>query len=343
LLLPARPATIGSVRGWLILLIAITGRPAGAEQTLRLATVAPEGTHWAKELKAFSDEVERRTHGELRIKIFWGGVTGDDLGSVAWVQRGQLEGVASGGMLCEQLAPSMRVLRILGVFRSPEEVRAVREKLEPTFDGEFRRSGYVSLGYSTLGGALLFSRIALRTMADIRKARIWVWDLDLLGREYAEMVGINAVRLPIVGVKPALDKGELDALISIPSAALAFQWHTKMRYFIGEPLAFVTGCLVVDAKVFERYPPDVQKVLRELSLQMSSRVEEMVRGDDVALLERLRKLGYEQLEPSDQVRSEFFDANLKAREKLGESLVPAALVRRAIALLQAYRAQHHPK
>jgi len=327
----------------LAVLIGVTGSAAvlaSAEQSLRLATVAPDGTGWARELRAFANDVEKRTRGELRIKLYFGGVTGDDLGSLSWVQHGQLEGIASAGMLCEQLAPSMRVLRLLGVFRSSDEQRAVREKLEGTFDDEFRRSGYVNLGYSSLGGAILFSRVPLRSMADVKKARIWVWDIDLLAREYAANVGINAVRLPIGQVKTTIDKGEIDALFSMPSAALAYQWYAKMRYYLDVPLAFVTGCLVVDARVFERYSPEVQKQLREASRALSLRVDEVVRHDDAALLERLKKLGFEQLQPSDTMRKEFFDAYMKAREQLGDQLVPAALVRRTLALLQAYRAQH---
>ena len=325
----------------LILLIAVT--PARADQTLRLATVAPEGTGWAREMHDFAADVERRTHGELHIKTFFGGVTGDDLGSLAWVQRGQLEGVASAGMLCEQLAPSMRALRMLGVFRNPEEQRGVRQRLEGTFDEEFRRNGYVNLGYSTLGAAILFSRAAVRSVADLRKARVWVWDIDLLGRQYAENVGINAVRLPIGQVKTALDRNELDAIIAIPSGVLAYQWYSKLHYYIDVPLAFVTGCLVVDAHVFERYSPEVQKELRAAAVRFSARIDEVVRKDDASLLEKLRKLGYEQVEPSESARSELFEAYLKAREKLGDQLVPASLVRRTIALLQAFRAQHPTK
>ena len=42
------------------------------------------------------------------------------------------------------------------------------------------------------------------------------------------------------------------------------------------------------------------------------------------------------------MKAEVFEAYLKAREKLGNQLVPNGLIRRAIALLQAYRAQRPP-
>jgi len=38
-------------------------------QLLRIASVAPEGTPWARELRAFEREVDAQTHGEVRIKL----------------------------------------------------------------------------------------------------------------------------------------------------------------------------------------------------------------------------------------------------------------------------------
>src|SRR5581483_5047674 len=101
------------------------------------------------------------------------------------------------------------------------------------------------------------------------------------------------------------DKGELDAIFSIPSAVLAYQWYLRLRYYIDVPLAFVTGCLVVDAQVFERIPPDQQKELREAARLFSARIDEVVKHDDALLLDKLKRLGYEQLEPSDAVKAEF--------------------------------------
>src|SRR6476646_4618766 len=114
-------------------LMAITAIAHAEPQTIRIGTIVPEGTTWARVWRGFADDVERRTHGQVHIKTYDGGGTGDDLQSLSWVQHGKLDGIASPGMLCEQLAPSMRVLRLLGVYRDVDESRYVRERLLPTF------------------------------------------------------------------------------------------------------------------------------------------------------------------------------------------------------------------
>ncbi|MCA1664398.1 MAG: hypothetical protein LC659_09050, partial [Myxococcales bacterium] len=68
---------------------------APAETTvLRMAAIAPEGTSWARELKAFARGVEKATDGALRVKWYLGGVAGDEAEELARVERDQLDGGA---------------------------------------------------------------------------------------------------------------------------------------------------------------------------------------------------------------------------------------------------------
>ena len=51
--------------GWLCLLVA-AGATAHAEpRVFRMAAIAPEGTSWARELKAMARDIETASHGEL--------------------------------------------------------------------------------------------------------------------------------------------------------------------------------------------------------------------------------------------------------------------------------------
>lgn len=91
-----------------MVLTAAATRAHAEPVTLRLATVAPDGTGWARELKAFGREISTSTHDDVLIKWYMSGIAGDELQSHERVQRDQLDGILSGGMLCQRLAPSMR-------------------------------------------------------------------------------------------------------------------------------------------------------------------------------------------------------------------------------------------
>src|SRR5262249_44319194 len=95
---------------------------AGAGPRVRrpVATAAPDGSGWARELKVFAREVENATHGEVSVRFYFGGLAGDEIVVGERIQRGQLDGATSGHMLCQKTAPSLRSLRIPGVVRTRE-------------------------------------------------------------------------------------------------------------------------------------------------------------------------------------------------------------------------------
>src|SRR3970282_1171771 len=70
---------------------------AGEAVVLRIATAAPERSGWAREITAFSREVERETQGRVKLKWYWGSVAGDELEVMSRIQRGQLDGTGPGG------------------------------------------------------------------------------------------------------------------------------------------------------------------------------------------------------------------------------------------------------
>src|SRR3954463_9025735 len=71
---------------------------------LRFAAVAPDGTSWAREARAFAREVENVTANGVRTKWYFGGIAGDEMEELARLRRGQLDGIA-GAVYCERLAP----------------------------------------------------------------------------------------------------------------------------------------------------------------------------------------------------------------------------------------------
>src|SRR5438270_13701597 len=94
----------------------VAGFAARADEvTLRMGTMAPEGTAWARELNAFARDVAARTNGQVHIRWYFGGISGEEPTMGERIRRGQLDGAASGGPLCETLAPSMRVMRVVGL------------------------------------------------------------------------------------------------------------------------------------------------------------------------------------------------------------------------------------
>ena len=73
-------------------MIAVAFSGGVAAKTLKLATLAPAGTVWMKEMKAGADRVAQRTSGRVEIKFYPGGVMGNDQSVHRKIRIGQLHG-----------------------------------------------------------------------------------------------------------------------------------------------------------------------------------------------------------------------------------------------------------
>jgi TRAP-type C4-dicarboxylate transport system substrate-binding protein len=325
--------------------LASAGSAARAEtptpHVLRMAAVAPEGSSWARELKTFARDVEAQSAGALKVRWYFGGIAGDDVQTGERVRREQLDGVASAGMLCMRLAPSIRVLWLLGLFQSRQESAYVMGRLKPTLDAEFSQSGFVNLAEAGLGAQVIFSRQPVRSLADLRRGRFWIWNLDEVLRAQVAELGMQVESLPLDQASRAYDEGRIDGFIAIPTAALAFQWSAQARYLADLHMAFLPGCLLVANRAFDPLPLELQQVVHSASAKLQMRFEALGRTQDEALLGGLfARQGLQPVPVSDAFRSEFFESARSARDRLGERLMPRALVTRVLEMVADYRAEH---
>src|SRR5690606_37782242 len=69
-------------------------------QILKIATVVPEGSAWMKSMPEGAAEIKQRTTGRVELKIYGGGVQGNDKQVQRKMRTGQLHGGAftSGAM-----------------------------------------------------------------------------------------------------------------------------------------------------------------------------------------------------------------------------------------------------
>ena len=314
-------------------------RARADEVTLRMGTMAPDGTAWARELNAFSRDVRARTDGQVRIKWYYGGITGDEPTMGERIRRGQLDGAASGGPLCETMAPSMRVMRVVGLLTTPREATFVAGRLWTIFEGEFHKSGMVALGTSTLGAHILFSRTPIRTMDELRKSRLWVWDRDDVLRAELRSFGATLVPMPVADAARAYDDRRIDGFIAPASVALAFQWSAAARYVTDLRLDYITACVMVSDRAFDPLPQSSRDAIKAAAVKLGVRFADVGVQQDAMLLGGLfKKQGVTTVPVDPRFATEFFELARATRERLDPKLVPHPLLSRVLGILADFRA-----
>jgi TRAP-type C4-dicarboxylate transport system substrate-binding protein len=324
----------------LVLAGMLVAATASAETVLlRMAAIAPDGSWWPQELRAFSREVTKKTEGRVRFKWYFSAIAGDEVTVLERIRKDQLDGQAA-AQVCDRLAPTLRVTRMLGLFQNRDEYNHILGVLRSRLDGEFRESGFVGF-VSGVGNDILFTRRPVRSLAEMKQLRPWLWNEDEVMAPQLRALGVTPLLLPVEQAGHAWDRQQIDSFIAIPTAALAFQWSSRARYFTNLPFGFVPGCLVVTNRVFDTLSLPDQQTLREAAAKLAQRIDELGGSQDALLLGGLfARQGLQAIPPSDRFRADFFAAAPAAREPATPKLIPRDLVLLVMGKLADFRAEH---
>jgi TRAP-type C4-dicarboxylate transport system substrate-binding protein len=181
----------------------------------------------------------------------------------------------------------------------------------------------------------------VHNLAELRRLKLWRWDLEPEGVEVARALGLQVVPLPLAEAGRAFEDGRIDGFIALPLAALAFGWTVQAHYLTYLRISYLPGGVVVSARALQALPPPYRDIVRAEGAALLARVDEAGRLADKQLLGGLlQKQGMTVVPVSDSFRSEFFAAAKAARDQLQMKMLPRQLLDRVLKQLAEYRALH---
>lgn len=285
---PRKPAAL--------MLVALLAAGPLSAQTLKIATVTPEGSIWMRDMRAAAAEIGERTRGEVQVKFYGGGVMGDDLRVLRKIRVGQLQGAVLTSSALAGRYPNVLQYGLPLMFRSREEMLFVREQFDPMLVEGLRDSGYESFGFGSLGFARIMSgRKPVVRLEDARGLKIWVPDGDDIGLSAMRSIGLFPVQLPISDVLVGLQTGLVEVIVTPPSGAILLQWHTRLRYVTDFPVVFAFGLLAMDRRAFSRLSEPNQAIVRDVFSALSAQLDRRDARDNLEAAQALKNSGLEYL------------------------------------------------
>ena len=289
---------------------------------LRMATLVPDGTAWARELKAFGREVE--SGAGVKVKFYWGGIAGDEREMIARARRGQLDGIA-GATVCTELAPSLKVTRLQGLFPNRDEHERLVRQI-PGVEAEFKKSGFVCLGVTGMGPSVVFTRAPVQSWDELKKLRLWRWDLDPVAWQQDRAMGLTVVPLSVEGAAAAFDAGKVDGFVALAASALAFQWHSRAPVILPLELDYLQACLVLTQPAWDALSIETRQTIQSAGGKLQRRMELVGRDADHTVLSgALMGHGVRATNVPSALRDAFFGAARTTRSRaVSDGGVPAA-------------------
>jgi TRAP-type C4-dicarboxylate transport system substrate-binding protein len=322
-----------------VLLAAVVTTANAAD--IKIATVAPDGSHWMQQMRAGAEEVKTRTAGRVTLKFYPGGVMGNDAQVLRKIRIGQLQG---GAFTAGGLAERYNGLNLYGIpllFNSLDEIDAVRSQLDPELAAGLERAGFVTFGFIEGGFANLLSNEPIRSVDDMRRKKVWVPEGDAISFLAMQTMGLSPSVLPVTDVLTGLQTGLIEITFASPVAALVLQWHTKVKYITDLPISYSMGVLAIDKGAYSALSAEDQRVVREVMSRYVQQLDHEARDDNRKAMEVLVQSGLTTV-PVDA-------ADVTSWRKTIESIHPqlrarpdidAALFDRLLAILAEHRRAH---
>jgi len=262
--------------------------------TIKLGVLAPEGTNWANTLKDLSQEIKKETNGEVKFKIYFGGVQGDEPDVLRKTHLGTMHGGVFTGRTLGEIYGDVRVIELPFNFREKREkaLQAVAA-LQTQFDKGFMDHGFQCLGYFEIGNVYLVSSKKVNNISDLKKIKIWSWEGDLLATSLVDSLELASVPLALPQVMSSLSTGVIDAAYATPLAIIALQWHSKVKFLVNFPITFSLGALVISNQGWNQIPSKYHQKIKAITKKYVDMANlQTIKENDDALI-ALKKNGIE--------------------------------------------------
>lgn len=322
----------------------------GSPILLKVGTLAPPGTPWLSVPETITiPEIENLTDGNITIKIYGGGVMGEDVDILKKMDAGQLDSCGCTALGVLEASPAASVLLLPGLFNSYEEVDYICEKFRKRLDKAFEEKGYALWALIDTGTFYIFSRNKISGLGDIRRQKVITW-FGVIETTLFQELKINATPVAVPEIVRDLNTGQAEINVAPAAWMLGMQAYQYSNYYLKQPLLYSPAAIIGSARTKDR----LQKQLG-VSAVFAFNLEEMLVSEFNALEpewnRQIRKYEEKSLmafetkcgmkavtfSPEDQQLIE--KANKAVRAKLAGKVFSEELMNDILKSLEEYRAR----
>ena len=296
--------------------LGLAAAPASAQTvTIKLGTLAPDGSSWHTQLKDLAAAWSKASGGKVVLKIFAGGVAGGEGDMIRGMRVGKLQAAAITTVGMGEIDRTMTVLSTPGLIASDDEFRYVYAKYQLRLEQLLADKGYQVLLWGDTGSVHLFSRRPFKTPADLAGLKTAAWAGDPGAIEAFKLTGFQPVTLSATDIFTSLTTGMIEAYANTPVMALAARWYERTPYMSGVAWGHLPGGTIVTRQAWDKVPADLRPELLRLAREYAAKVD--------ADLARMQADAVAAMKKNGLTVVEFDAAGRDAWQKLGEKSWPA--------------------
>jgi TRAP-type transport system periplasmic protein len=329
---------------------ALLGAAASAQaedypsMTLRYATGFPEAVYMNEPAKWFASEVEKRSGGKIKMKLFFGGTLGKSNEILDLVSKGAVDAgsVVQGYFTSALPFAAMTNSLPMTFFDGEAAMRASMkmDKTNPDQIAEYERNNIVPLVNRFLQNYKLICTKPVKTMKDLEGLKIRTFG-NYMPKMFAAIKATPVNVLP-VEMYEALKRGSMDCSYLTYPFFTVFKLYEVAPYVIDVKFGGINAYwLAMNKRKFEAMPQNVQDLLTQVGKEATEwGVKHTYEIDGAALADLKTKKGVQVIKFEEQQQlqdavPDMIEEWIKEMAKIGkeaEAKVYAAAIRKELGL-----------
>ena len=314
---------------------------AKAKYVIKFGTVAPDGTPWANQLKAIKKRIEKQSNGQIKMKLYLGGMLGGEVEMVRAVRRGRLQGwggstasVAEGARI-----PQLQLMELPFLFRSFAEADHVLDKVvRDDYVKILAKKGFAFAQWHENGWRNFASKKKpIKTLADLQGMKMRSQESPVHLAMY-KALNTQAISMPVPEVLGALQTNMVDGFSNTPLFTASTGWYEGIEYFTITHHIYQPASILYNKEFFDSLPEDLQKVLIGDRAAETKLGRDTVRGMTPELLDMFRETGITVYEMTPEERAAFVELTKDVPDQFNDT-IGRSLINTVKAAQKMYRAQ----
>ncbi|MDI6796176.1 MAG: TRAP transporter substrate-binding protein DctP [Desulfatibacillaceae bacterium] len=231
----------------------------------KVGTLAPKGVGWARQVEEIVlPAVSESSQGNLTLKIYWGGVMGDDAAILERMREDILQSAGLTAVGSVMACPDFAVLGLPFLLQDWDEVDHIRDVMFEDFASSALKNGFELYLWVDQDFDQLYSvNRPLVKPSDFADAKIITWH-DQLERSLISRLGATPVPRSIPDIREAVRSGEAEAVIAPAIWIVGTQLYSTVRFVTPVKLRYSPAIIAVTQKAWNELPEAYRKKAYEL-------------------------------------------------------------------------------
>jgi TRAP-type C4-dicarboxylate transport system substrate-binding protein len=326
------------VAGVALAAMIVSVAPVGAQPVLvKMATLVPDGSSWHLILKETGDKWRTLSNGSVTVRLYAGGVAGDDPDVVRKMRLGTLNAGVLTSVGVAEIDKSVYALGVPMMYDSYEEVYYVLDKMRPRLESSLESKGFVVLNWADGGWVHFFAQKPVAVPDDLKALKLFSWAGDATSVDLWKSAGFNPVPLPATEIATALQTGLVNALGCPPQVAVIAQYYNYAKNMTALPWQLLLGATIINKTVWDKVPADLKPALLQAAREAGTRLQDEIRKTGDRDVEAMRKRGLNVVAVDARAREQWKKTAESLYPKIRGAIVPADAFDEALRYRDEYR------